>query len=599
MALKWCSVADASLTITATQNDAGQTYEDVYYGGIWITSGGTTRTMLFRVLYTGDTPGLYYWPYSHATTLYNGVVTVSGGGTLVKAFTDGSLTATLRFVTSYDAEGHGSAEMFCDGVSVQTYTPASPVEMVDLVSCLYISGGAWNLVGDDSETMHVGPITATVWEAWWPYGDHYLVKVNGGAPTTVATATRTWPAWVAFIQAGGDEDDYSLSGDLYASGTFNYYTNWATDENGFWYENDQSGQFVGGTFFKFCKWFAGVPAMLSFERNPVADCVLACDCGLSAAGDVGVWQLRRQGGDDNTWSEREAIAGTAGALTANLISGETGTVLVEEIGGEAKIVPATSFAGDFGTPVTVESGLEMPFGIQTQGRYGVVALDSGNLGYYVRAQDASYSAAHSKVDLYPGTTLRTPVVARHANTWRLYAAAMGYSGDSVSLLTSSDSGLSWQHANVLGQYVLGQHFHAAYPYLWVDRDYLWLLVYRDTATAGAPGQCVVYQFHHEPELLDDDLAIWPKEQWFNMVYGREGTTVGPDANGRVIYSGVVIGPSDEGRSAVVRDPLTWRTTVIVPKSTVWTDTALPTPGIVEYTSENTGRTWSQKGSHAC
>jgi hypothetical protein len=601
MGFNYCSVADVTFSIKATQDDAGQTAEYVWYGGTWMKGAGQIWTLCFKVVYNGASPGLYAWDWYRAATFYVGETppTLTGAGTLVKAFTGSTLEATLRFTTSYDGEGHGSAEMFCDDVSVEKYTTPGteePVELEDLVSNLYIAGGAWTLAGDDSETMHVGPISATVWELDDP---GLKVLVTDDAPTTIATASRVWPAWVTFIKAGGDEDDYDVANDLYATGTFSGYTNWETDEDGWWYETDYLGKFIVGTTFNFCMWYVGKAPTLALTHNAVADTILVTDCGLSAALDVGYWRVQRTGGLDNQWSERTAIADTAGAVTANVISSETGIVLVEELGGETKVVPGKSLGGDWGTPVVVGSALEAPFGMETQCRYGLVALTSGNLEYRIIAKDGLCTLVHEKVDLYPGVTLRTPVVVRHRVSWRLYAAVMGYSGDSVSLLTSSDSGLTWQHANAFGGYVLGEHFHAAYPYLWVDRDYLWLAVYRDTPTEGATGQCVVYQLRHEPVLLEPPLAIWPKEQYFDFVEGTNGTKVGPNEWGATIYSGAVVGPADAGRPAIIRDPQTWALTAIVPKTTAWTDTSLPTPGIVEYGSTDTGKTWAQRASHGC
>jgi len=611
MALKYCSVADVTFSIKATQNDAGQTAEYVWYGGTWMTGGGQVWTLCFKVVYNGASPGLYAWDWYHAATFYGGNTppTLTGAGTLVKAFAGSTLEATLRFTTSYDGDGHGVAEMFCDDVSVEKYTTPGteePVGLLDLVSGLYINGGAWSIVGDYSETMHISPITATVWEVgyvivgvdtWGANIYELKVLVTDGAPTTIATATRVWPAWVDFIQSGGHEDEYDVANDLY--GTFSGgYTKWETDEDGWWYETDYLGKFIVGTEFIFYMWYVGKPPTLALTHNAVADTILVTDCGLSAALDVGYWRVQRTGGLDNQWSDRTAIADTVGAVTANVISSETGIVLVEELGGETRIVPGKSLGGDWGTPVVIGSGRTYPHGIELQQRYAITALTGSDLSYNIHSKDNPYAAVHAKVTVDTSVYLTYAVLARHPLTWRLYLAAN--TGSGIWLYTSSDSGLTWAHCGIEDGSVNGLGTGAAlgnwdneYPWLYCDRDYLWLVTYRAGVTTGAQGQCALYQFRHEPG--DPETVLFAGERPLTLV--QKGTVV--DAGGANVYSGVIVGPADAGRPAIIRDPQTWAVTAIVPKTTAWTDTSLPTPGIVEYGSTDTGKTWAQRASHGC
>jgi hypothetical protein len=276
---------------------------------------------------------------------------------------------------------------------------------------------------------------------------------------------------------------------------------------------------------------------------------------------------------------------------------------VEEIGGQTKIVPNRSLTGDWGEPVTVGSGRTYPHGIETAQRYGLTALVGSDLSYNIQSKESPYAAVHEKVTVDTHVNRTYAVVAKHPLTWRLYLAVnFGQStGAGVALFSSSDSGLTWIHlgiedgsTNGLGTGAPSGTWDNWYPWLYCDRDYLWLVTYRAGATAGAQGQCVLYQFRHEPEAKA--LIFFPGELALTLV--QKGTVIGSEADG-YCYSGVVVGPADAGRPALIRDPQTWQLTVIVPKTRAWDDTTLPTPGIVEYTSNDTGVTWEQSGSHAC
>jgi len=57
-----------------------------------------------------------------------------------------------------------------------------------------------------------------------------------------------------------------------------------------------------------------------------------------------------------------------------------------------------------------------------------------------------------------------------------------------------------------------------------------------------------------------------------------------------------VGAADEGRSAIIRNATTRELTVVVPKTTDW-GLGEAAPAIVEYTSTDTGQTWTQKAFH--
>jgi hypothetical protein len=604
MAFKFCSVADVTLTITATQNDPAQKSEAVWYGGSWMVGGvtvRTTRTLLFRVVYTGTSPGLYWWHWYHTEYFYQGWNDLewTGTGNFVKGFDEGgSLTAVLRFVTSYDEDGHGSAEMFCDGVSLQTFAPSiyiDPVDLEDLISGLYFSLGGWDPVGESGLTMKVSPVVATVWEVGQA---GTKVLVTDGAPTNIASARHDWRDWVDYIKDGGDEEEYEVADDLHAEGFWSY---WAQLTVGFGedlYGAEDESAYLGTIQVAFRKWFTGLPPVLGITHNAVADSLLVSDCALSATLDVGFWRVNRTSDGDGQWTERMAVPETAGARTANLVSTITGMVLVEEIGGQTKIVPNRSLTGDWGEPVTVGSGRTYPHGIETAQRYGLTALVGSDLSYNIQSKEMPYAAVHDKVTVDTSIYRTYSVVAKHPLTWRLYAAAN--TGSGIWLYSSSDSGLTWIHLGVedgsvngLGTGASAGNWDNEYPWLYCDREYLWLVTYRAGATAGAQGQCALYQFRHEPAATTP--ILFPGELALTLV--QQGTVVA--APGGNVYGGVLIGPADAGRPALIRDPQTWQLTVIVPKTRAWDDTTLPTPGIVEYTSNDTGVTWKQKGSHAC
>jgi hypothetical protein len=229
-------------------------------------------------------------------------------------------------------------------------------------------------------------------------------------------------------------------------------------------------------------------------------------------------------------------------------------------------------------------------------------VGGGGLVFNILAVNSPYARAHEQIDIYTGLGHRSPAIARHPLTWRLYVSAHFTSGETPWLYSSSDGGLSWIHlgiedggVNGLGTGVLMGNWSNRFANLYCDRDYLWMVTYREGATAGAQGQCILYQFRHDPFLRLP--VLFPGELALHLV--QQGTVIEPPPGGGHTYSGIVIGPADEGRPAIVRDPLTWQLTVIVPKTTEWDDTTLPTPGIVEYTSNDTGVTWTQKGSHGC
>ena len=64
-----------------------------------------------------------------------------------------------------------------------------------------------------------------------------------------------------------------------------------------------------------------------------------------------------------------------------------------------------------------------------------------------------------------------------------------------------------------------------------------------------------------------------------------------------ITVGKVVGASDEGRPAIIRDPKTWQLTLVAPKMQSWTGAATA-PAIAEYTSADSGSTWTRKDIHS-
>jgi hypothetical protein len=585
-----CSVSDCTLTITASRNDANQTHDDIFWGGSWLTYnagfGDVVGTLLFRVVYNGDAPGLYYFPEGYAHTFYsNYSVTTVGAGTLVKSFSGSSLSATLRFRTCQDGDGNGYAEAYCDGTLVVTFTPHVAVGLTGLVSGLYINCEGWSL-SSPQQSIHIGPVTGIVWNT-----SGGAVLVSGGAPAVIATVEHLWPDWVTYIGGGGNPASYAASLDLLANGYLYTPANLAADDGGYFYQHGSS--FLDGFQIAFGLYTpastSGAP-VLSLAYHTVSGALLASDCGLAADHTIGYWKLQRGAAEDNLWSKRVSLAAT-GVLTAMLVSTEKATVLLEGTAMQAVLVPLNSLDGDFGTPVQMGDGLLSPYAAEVSGRYGVTSLPTVGLSYDVVAQTPPYGAVHDEVPIYTGVVQRGPVLARHPLTWRLYAAAQA--GASSSLLyTSSDQGLTWQHGGTLGLYVGGSIYPVEYPALWCDRDYLWLACYRPTPTAGAPGQVCVYQLRATPERNFDGL--FPDEVKFNVVQSGTILTSGSEWQ----CSGIVVGPSDAGRPAIIRDPLTGRLTVLAPKTTAWADEGLPTPGIVEYTSTDTGTDWTQFSHHA-
>lgn len=307
---------------------------------------------------------------------------------------------------------------------------------------------------------------------------------------------------------------------------------------------------------------------------------------------------------------------------------DAGTQMMAETGPEGgwfTSPPAPNWTG-FTTGPTVHAHSATAFqcvhnvaqasGVAAQGRYFVASIApliwnykdisgedftwtqaGGYPQFGVYERDGSYTRVNAMYTVYNGTVQRYPTIAMHPYTYRLYAATMSASTNVVLVYTSADSGLTWQVASwgELGNSINGSQYACAYPSLYCDRDHLWLSVYRPGVNDGAEGKCFVYKFEQEPVLETRTGALFPGQMRLIPVQNDEEGT--PNATGWYAYSGTEVGQSDAGRSSVIRDPKTWQLTLVAPKMQSWTGDATA-PAIAEYTSADSGSTWTRKDIHS-
>jgi hypothetical protein len=128
----------------------------------------------------------------------------------------------------------------------------------------------------------------------------------------------------------------------------------------------------------------------------------------------------------------------------------------------------------------------------------------------------------------------------------------------VDLYQSTDQGTTWALLTTVANLL--------YPALCVHRSEVYLAGYQATPTGGASGRvvCSAYRLGTSLELLR-----------------------GP----------ITVGPSDAGRPAILRDQEDWSLRLVAPKTTTWTAPGA-TPGMADYRSTDSGKTWELVEIHA-
>jgi len=290
-ALRYCSVADVTLRLKATQAQATLLADALWYGGEWF---GVNGAMYFRVVGDGATQGLLYWGPTDAEFFWSSYsVTTHGAGTLVQGFTAGALDVTLRFRTVIDEGGAHYAECYCDDVLVDTWVAVGSPDVAELVSRLWLAGGGKSVAGAGFETYRVGPVAATIWGCGTAAPIAVVVD-DDDQPALVSAASHLWTDWVLFVAAGGDPDDWDVAGELFAEGFWDYYDQLAVDGDGCMYAVSQEGDsWLGAIQTNFRKYRLAAVANLSIGHHAVADTLLVTDAGLSG-GTVGWWKVQNK-----------------------------------------------------------------------------------------------------------------------------------------------------------------------------------------------------------------------------------------------------------------------------------------------------------------
>lgn len=565
--LQWCSVADVTVRVKATLAQAASMEEGVWWGGTWF---GIYGTMYYRIVTTGGNPGLYYWDPDHAEHYYNNyTVTTDGAGTLVQAFVDGALDVTLRFRIVTDGEAY-QAETTCDEVVVDTYTPPPPGELedplalADLVSWLAFNAGGKSVSGAGSETFRVGVPEATVWEC--EVAGTVKVKVSGGAPAVVASASRNWTVWVPVIQAGTDPADYRAGGDLFGDG-FVGADQLTVDGDGCVYGLSQEGDsFLSSQQITFNKYCLAEAVALAIAHHAVSNTLLVTDAGLATGGGAGHHKVQRTA-EGYTWSQRYALDDSAGATAANIIATPSRLDLVVGTASGTQFVPMGSLEGGWGEPVTFGSGLQTPFGLELGERHLVAVVSGQRTWVYVVAPGGEYEAVGEAVGVHAAFgSPQYPVLAMHPTTWRMFVAV--WHGTATVVNSSHDRGATWADGVPEGVVWAAQVDNLQYPYLFCDDANLWLVGYEAGAYRGATGKCVLTQYRAQ-----EDLAV--------------------------VQSAVTVGPCDAGRPAIFRRPGTRELIAVLPKTgSAWDDFVGETgAGIVEARSVDYGATWGLQDLH--
>lgn len=589
MALKLCSLADVTLDLRATYDEAasGPAWEGVGYQGAWLTrSDHSAADMQFRVVYdpaafgtyvssglpileTG--PGLYYWGPAWIAPPDGAVMPTwsydLGMPTFFKAFAiGGELTATLRFVT--DVAGFGTA--YCDGDVVDTFTPAYAAALEDLMSALWLQGGPWE---GATETFHVSPVTATAWVADTLTGK---VEVTDGAPSRSIAVGKNWTRWLAWIADGGEALKYAAARDLLCEG--DYYAGYLdfplrADEDGWLYGVPPLGWYI------LLRKFWDGAAQLSAVWNTVSGKIIVADCNLSVPNSVGHHLISRKLEEQLTfhpfpyevrptdaWSERYPMAESLALEYANLTCDNSRIEMVTaEATGGAQCHYMTSLKGQYATAQELSGDRNAPFGVAVDGHLYVIENTGGKAYFVARAGSSGYAA------------LRTPVEIGVCDDWTAAALVyvdvtrMLYCGlpraGVVDLYSSNDQGYTWTQQHEVAD--------LSYPFLSADPKNVWLTGYRNSyVTPGDPlplesmaGRAWVQKYEADSEALT----------------ARDALTS--------------IGLSLEGRSAVIVRPGDWGLFAFVPRSYPMAGPDYGKPGIAEYRSDDTGQTWELNTVH--
>ena len=276
--------------------------------------------------------------------------------------------------------------------------------------------------------------------------------------------------------------------------------------------------------------------------------ILATDSGLTAGPDAGQHKIQR-----GTWSERFAVPDSADTIWANPYSTKSRTELIE---GKTNVQTrfAESLDGDWQAAQEVEATYSCPYGIEALGFLYISAYKDGKQ-YLLRRQRSGEHTAMEAPLVIANSDEVAASLAFFPLQWAL-ACAVQYNDD-TKIYLSRDHGQSWSLKHTVA---------VLYPSLFCDDRLLWLVGYVDGVYGGAAGRVSVAAYRASSLALPESQAL------------------------------TIVGPSDAGRPAILRESGTWLVRTLAPRTTDWGD-GEAAPSIVEYVSDNVGETWSKVGVH--
>lgn len=292
--------------------------------------------------------------------------------------------------------------------------------------------------------------------------------------------------------------------------------------------------------------------VLAISNHYVANAGLLSDVALAEDESAGHLKIQR-GFNELSWSERYPMSDSEDYQWGNIAACTDRIVYAVDDGDNTYIRTALSLDGDYMVPNKIGSSYTKPFVIEAQGRLVMTANKNGNC-YFVRLEkEAPYNIV-DEVLIGPVGEEGSSTVA-YCEINKIFFVAIDTGSGTTIYCNNGDE---W--------FDTGQTVALTYPYLYVDNSNLWLVGYDDgTPDSGAEGQAKAY-LYRSAQLLGSPVRS------------------------------AVVGPSDEGRSAIVQRPVGGQLIVATPKMTEWEEEA-PTPAIVEYRSIDSGTSWQREEVH--
>ena len=269
--------------------------------------------------------------------------------------------------------------------------------------------------------------------------------------------------------------------------------------------------------------------------------IIVTDVGITT--DVGEHKIQHGPG----WSSRFAVPASSSTTWANILATRARTELVEDASG-TYIRLAHSLDGDWQSPVEIDAAYTHPFGIGVNNRLYISAYSNGQQYLLRHNMNAAHDAISDPITIAASDAVPA-CLAYILPQYHLLCAVQDAS--TIKLYQSLDQGQTWALAQSLAS--------LEYPYVFAEPDRVWVVGY-------ASSEVQVASFFSRDEALP------------------------------AVAAAVSVGQADEGRSAIIRHPSTKELIVVVPKTTDW-GLGEPALAIAEYSSLDTGQTWTRKAFH--